>query len=296
MVDKCDECLLSVVILTLNEELHLERALESLRPLCAEVYVVDSGSEDRTIDIARSRGCHVATHEFVNHAEQLNWALETLPLRGAWVMRLDADEFLTPELAQELVDELPKIPRRVSGLLVKRRIYFWGRWIRHGGVYPVWMLRVWRRGDAECETRWMDEHMILRRGEAAKLRNDFVDANLRGLSYWVDKHNWYATREVGDLLSPPGAAADSRLSGQAGWKRSLKTGVYGRAPRFFRAWAYWFQRYFLRLGFLDGVEGFVFHFMQALWYRMLVDAKMEERRRVGEEVVQPRALRASTDI
>ena len=281
------EALLSVIVLTRDEEANLGLCLESLAGLGAQVFVVDSGSTDRTRDMALLAGCTVVEHPFENYARQFNWALETLPLRTAFVMRLDADERLTPELARELAATLPTLPGRIGGLLLKRRVYFWGRFIRHGGYYPTWLLRVWRRGQARCEERWMDEHMVLAQGEPGTLRHDIIDENHKGLTFWTAKHNRYADREVLDLLAleqrgqkEPGEDADAP-AGQAGRRRWAKVNLYARSPLFLRAFFYFLYRYVARLGFLDGVPGLVFHFLQGFWYRFLVDAKLCEARRKG---------------
>jgi glycosyltransferase involved in cell wall biosynthesis len=255
--------MLSVIILTLDEEANLPVALASLRGLDPEIFVVDSGSTDRTLEIARAAGCHVVQHRFESQAQQLNWALDTLPIGTPWVMRLDADERLTPELAQELSARLPALPDDVTGLLVKRRVYFWGRWIRRGGYYPTWLLRIWRRGRARCEQRWMDEHMVVDSSRTMRLDHDIIDENQKGLTFWTDKHNRYADREVRDLLvlrERSGTTVD--LDDQPGIRRWLKENLYTRAPLFWRALGYWFYRYVLRLGFLDGRPGLVFHFLQ----------------------------------
>jgi glycosyltransferase involved in cell wall biosynthesis len=278
---------LSVIILTLNEEANLPLALESLRGLNAEVFVVDSGSTDRTLEIARAAGCHVVDHPLESQAQQLNWALDQLPVATPWVMRLDADERLTAELAQELSARLPELPEDATGLLVKRRVYFWGRWIRHGGYYPTWLLRIWRTGHAHCEQRWMDEHMVVKCGRTLRLDHDIIDENHKGLMFWTDKHNRYADREVKDLVAPhERARIVTQLEDQAGRRRWLKENLYGRAPLFWRAFAYWFYRYVLRLGFLDGRPGLVFHFLQGFWYRFLVDAKLFEWQRARSHMVE----------
>ncbi len=271
---------ISAVILTRDEELNLPNALAGLEALGATVFIVDSGSTDRTVELARARGCKVFSHPFKNYSDQLNWALENLPLETEWVMRLDADEWLTRELIQELPTVLAAAPSNVSGYMLKRRVYFWGRWIRHGGYYPTWLLRVWRRGAARCEPLWMDEHMVIERGEVARLANDIVDENHKGLTFWIDKHNRYADREVQDLLAT-GGPDTSPLAGQARRRRWMKKNVYARAPLLGRAIAYWAMRYFIQGGFLDGVPGLVFHFLQGLWYRFLVDAKIIEQRRLA---------------
>jgi glycosyltransferase involved in cell wall biosynthesis len=271
---------LSVVILTHDEESNLPACLASLRELDAEIFVVDSGSTDRTLAIARDAGCRVVEHPFENYAAQLNWALDRLPVATPWVMRLDADERLTPELARELSARLRDLPDEVTGLLVKRRVYFWGRWIRHGGYYPTWLLRIWRHGRARCEQRWMDEHMIVDRGRTLRLDHDIVDENRKGLTFWTDKHNRYADREVQDLLAlEERATTAGELGDQPGSRRWLKENLYARSPLLWRAFAYWLYGYVLRLGFLDGRPGLVFHFLQGFWYRFLVDAKLCELKR-----------------
>jgi glycosyltransferase involved in cell wall biosynthesis len=258
--------MLSVIIITRDERLNLVHALESLRPLGCQVFIVDSGSTDGTVELARQLGCQVVSRGWTNYADQFGWAMEHLPFETPWVMRLDADERLTPELAAELAEVLPSAPKEVAGFELKRRVYFWGRWIKHGGYYPTWLLRVWRRGQASIESRWMDEHMVLSSGAQRSLRHDIIDENHKGLTFWVDKHNRYADREVRDMLA---IAALSQ-------RRWLKANVYARTPPFLRAFLYWGFRYFLKLGFLDGLPGLVFHFNQGLWYRLLVDAKLRE--------------------
>ncbi len=275
--------MLSVIILTYNEAANLPTCLASLQSLNAEILIIDSGSSDNTIEIAKQAGCQVFSHPFENHAKQLNWGLENLPISTPWIMRLDADERLTPELVQELKKILPQTPEQITGYQVKRRVFFMGRWIRHGGYYPTWLLRVWRTGLGTCEQRWMDEHIILSQGETADLKYDIIDENQKGLTFWTDKHNRYADREVKDLLGMMVDEQDNVLntnqSSQASQRRWVKKNFYGRSPLFFRAFLYFLMRYIIGLGFLDGTQGLIFHFLQGFWYRFLVDAKLYEIRR-----------------
>ena len=146
----------------------------------------------------------------------------------------------------------------------------------HGGYYPTWLLRIWKTGLARCEDRWMDEHIILSQGTIATLNNDIIDENQKGLTFWIDKHNRYADREVKDLLM---LNKNDRLllaehSTQASQRRWIKQNIYLRSPLFLRAFLYFLVRYLMGLGFLDGVEGLIFHFLQGFWYRFLVDAKL----------------------
>ena len=218
-------------------------------------------------------------HPFENHAAQFNWALDHLSFDTLWVMRMDADEYLLPGLAEELARVLPAAPATVGGWMVQRRMVFWGRGIRHGGYYPTWLLRVWRIGAGRFETRLMDEHAVLSEGEIRRLEHDIVDEILKGLGPWTDKHNRYADCEVIDLTEGnPGIDESGAPAGQAGRRRRLKFSVYARAPLFLRPFLYWAYRYFFRLGPLDSLPGLVFHFLQAFWYRFLVDSKLCERR------------------
>ncbi|KAI9130461.1 glycosyltransferase family 2 protein [Acaryochloris sp. CCMEE 5410] len=274
--------LLSIIILTKDEAANLPICLSSLQPLGADIYIVDSGSTDETIDIARQYGCKVYKHAFENYAKQLNWALTNLPIQTSWVMRLDADERVTPELSSELQQKLSNTPQEISGYQVKRRVFFMGRWIKHGGYYPTWLLRIWRTGSGTCEQRWMDEHMVLSQGKIANLKNDIIDENQKGLTFWTNKHNHYADREIQDML---GVLLDSddplihnQQRSQAQQRRWVKNNLYSRSPLFLRAFIYFLLRYTVGLGFLDGMEGLVFHFLQGFWYRFLVDAKLYEQR------------------
>lgn len=273
--------MLSIIILTKNEEANLPDCLASLQKLEAEIFLVDSGSTDRTTAIAQKAGCQVFEHTFENQAKQLNWALDNLPIATPWIMRLDADERLTPELAEELKRVLPRATEEITGYQVKRRVFFMGRWMRHGGYYPTWLLRVWRASLGKSEQRWMDEHIVLSRGKIGDLKGDIIDENHKGLSFWIDKHNRYADREVKDLLylalEEDSLLKQSQLS-QASQRRWVKKNLYGRSPLFFRAFLYFLMRYTIGLGFLDGIEGLIFHFLQGFWYRFLVDAKIYELR------------------
>jgi glycosyltransferase involved in cell wall biosynthesis len=276
--------LLSVVILTRDEEMHLRALVESFAPLNSEIFIVDSGSTDKTRELARELGCRVYEHPWETYAVQFNWALDNLPFRTPWVMRMDADEWLTPELAAEIMAALPSAAPETVAFMVKRRVYFWGRWIRHGGYYPIWLLRIWRTGCARSEERWMDEHMVLTvAGSIVRLRHDLVDENRKGLGFWTDKHNRYADREVKDILAASAYQDDARPAGQMGFRRWAKEKVYARMPLFLRPFLYWSYRYFILLGFLDGRPGLIFHFLQGFWYRLLIDAKLYEKRLNREE-------------
>ena len=273
---------LTALILTYNEEKHIARCIRSLDGVAERVCIVDSYSTDQTVEIARSLGAEVIQNRWKNYASQFQHGLERFDSRTDWTMRIDADEFLEEPLREEIMNWLAAPFPGVNALYLRRKIVFLGRPILHGFFYPALMLRIWRTGKGRIEQRWMDEHIVLDAPVSATLRGDLVDHNLNDLSWWIAKHNGYATREVYDMveiLERNRAQKDqgmSSMSGQAARKRWLKEKVYSRLPATFRASAYFFYRYILGRGFLDGKEGFYFHFLQAFWYRTLVEAKLYE--------------------
>lgn len=271
---------ITAVVLTLNERLHLGRCIQSLQGLVERVIVVDSGSSDGTQRLAKKLGCDVYPHPWVTHATQFNWALDHGKIRTPWVLRIDADEYLMPELIPQIQGAIREAPPEVSGFTCNRRIVFLGRWIRHGGVYPRKMLRLFRFGHGRCEERWMDEHIVVD-GDVHHIDADFVDENLKNLTWWTDKHNGYASREVVDmLLTPTHANTMSPSNPQARAIRLLKEQVYSRLPVGVRPTLGFAYRYLMRFGFLDGWQGMVFHGLQGYWYRFLVDAKFLEIQRL----------------
>lgn len=273
--------MLTVVILTRDEERHIARAIGSVTGIAERIFVADSGSTDRTVAIAEELGADVRFNPWRNYATQFNWALDQLPEDTEWVLRLDADEIVTPELAREIATQLAGLEADIDGAWISRRMTFLGRTIRWGGVFPVRVLRLFRYGHGRCENRWMDEHVLVS-GPTADFSGEIVDDNLNSLTWWTAKHNAYASREVVDLLNlrhhfmPHETMADLRSGKQAGIKRWIKEHIYAHLPGGSRAFIYFCYRYIIRLGFLDGREGAAFHALQGFWYRFLVDAKLFE--------------------
>lgn len=278
---------LTVVILTYNEQLHLERALASVRGIARRIVVVDSYSNDATLDIARAGGAEVLQHPFVNQARQFRWALDKAALDTAWTMRLDADEIVEPDLAAKLRQTLPSLPPEVTGINLKRRHVYMDRWIRHGGRYPLVMLRLFRTGKGIMEDRWMDEHLTVTEGRTITLDGGFTDHNLNDLSYFTQKHDRYATREAIETLklrhalgpAPQPTLALHTASPQLAAKRWVKTRLYDKMPFPLAALGYFLYRYIWQLGFLDGLPGLVYHTLQGFWYRFLVGARVWELER-----------------
>ena len=291
---------IAVVILTFNESIHLPRALDHIRPFAREIFVVDSHSTDDTVTLATAGGAVVLEHPFQNYARQFEWALENAPITAEWVMRLDADEIIEADLAEEILSKLPSLPPDVTGINLNRKTIFQGKFIRHGGRFPLTLLRIWRRGKARIEDRWMDEHMYLSEGRTVTFRGGFADHNLYDLTFFTAKHNSYASREALDALNqklhlfePQLALASAETARQARIKRFLKESVYNKLPFEISAFLFFIYRYVFQLGFLDGRPGLIYHFLQGFWYRFLVGAKLRELEQAVKRAATDEELRSA---
>ena len=267
--------MITAIILTKNEELHIQRCIENLNRVCSRIYVVDSFSTDRTCEIAAECGAVVLQNKYINQAQQFQWALDNCPVDTAWVMRMDADEYLTDELIDEISIKLPNLSSDVTGVNLIRNVRFLGRTLRYGNLKPISIMRLWRTGSAYMEQRWMDERIVLKFGEAVTFNKRFIDENLNGLTAWTQKHNDYSNREIVTELDNQYGLFES-VSDNSLASRNRQKSLYYKLPRFVRAVAYFIARYVFFLGFLDGVPGLIWLTLQAYWYRFLVDSKLYE--------------------
>lgn len=289
MTNKLD---ITTIILTYNEELHIRRCLENVCPFSKKVYVIDCFSTDRTCEIcAEFPEVEVVQHKWPgNQAAQYNWAVDMLKIDTEWTFRIDADEYLMPELVQEIEEKLPNLPKDITGLELKRRHIFMGKFVKYG-IYPVIMMRICRTGCGRFADRLMDEHMVLNQGTSIVLDNDFCDHSLINVSDYCRKHLNYAEREAAVVLDEMyGLSHDDIVKGMSDLRedeslgkqaegKHKKKNTYNNLPLFWRSFAYFCFRYFLKGGFLDGKEGFVFAFIQGWWFRMMVDVKILEARK-----------------
>jgi glycosyltransferase involved in cell wall biosynthesis len=280
-------CPISVLIPAKNERANIRACLDSAR-FAAEIVVVDSGSTDGTREIATEFGATVVDFRWNGRfPKKKNWALAGIPWRHEWIFILDADERITPALAEELKQTVAK--PAADGYYVNRRFWFLDGWLRHCGYYPSWNLRFFRHrlgryeefpgvdntGSGDNEVH---EHVVLP-GRTARLRHDMEHYAFPTIDVWVEKHNRYSNWEARLLNSPVGrsAAADSEMDAALVHKRRLKR-LAGRLP--FRPALRFFYHYVLRAGFLDGYRGYVFCRLMA-FYEFLSVAKANELRRIG---------------
>lgn len=266
---------ISVIILTYNEEKNIGGCLESIYSWVDEIFIVDSGSEDRTLEIAKKYTDKVFYHPFGNYAKQRNWAQENLPIKNEWVFHLDADERVT----QELILELKKIfssEINIDGLMMSRKTIFRDEWIRHGGHYPIYHVRIFKRDKGRCEEKLYDQHFIVK-GKVASTKGDIINIINPDLRRWRSQHEKWSFMEAQEILVNRNRMMNAKFEGNPIERRNwARYKIYYKLPLFIRPFIYFFYRFVLKLGFLDGIQGIIFHFWQGFWYRFLVDLKIYE--------------------
>ncbi len=268
----------TVIILTKNEEINLPDCLESLKGFAKRIVVVDSFSSDKTEEIAKIAGADFYQNQFVDYATQFNWGLDNVNITTKWTLRLDADERLTPKLCEELTS-LCQIhdSDNVNGIVMEAWLYFMNKKIKHG-CHNKRKLMLFKTGLGRIENRRMDEHTVLIEGVSVSAKNRFIHYDFKDMTHWINKMNWYATREMQDYIEfKEGKKTKLNQNDQTiSSTRKKKFGIYYKLPMFFRSWLLFTYYYFIRLGFLDGKIGFIYHWMYHRWYRTLVDVKILE--------------------
>jgi len=273
---------ITAVILTLNEELNLPTCLKSLQGFCQQIFVVDSGSTDQTAAIAQKAGAQVVHHPFETHAKQWNWALRTLPLTSEWVLALDADQRVSPELQEELGRILPGAPSEVPGYYLPRKQIFRGCWIRHGGYWPKYLLKLFRRESAWSDERELVDFRFYVRGQTRCLKKPLVEENEKEgrIGFWLQKHlNFIELQAQEEFLrrhQDIGWAVQPSLWGTPDQRVLWSKQLWYRLPLYLRPFLYFGYRYIIRLGLLDGWEGSLFHFLQGFWLRLMIDVRISE--------------------
>ena len=269
---------LTTIILTYNEEKNIANAINSVKEISKRIVVVDSYSNDKTVEIAKSLGAEIYQNKWINYSKQFQFALTHTNINTQWIFRLDADEIISSDAAIE-IDRICKknSETEINGIVVRFEVSFLGKSLKHGGIYPFKKLLVFKKDKGYIEDRSMDEHIILTEGKSVELKNDSFHRDYKDLSSWIDKHNKYSSREVEDYFNSNNKGSN-QLNKSAKIKRFVKMNIYYKLPLGTRAHLYFLYRYYFKLGFLDGKEGKIFAFMQAYWYRFLVDAKIYERK------------------
>ncbi|RYG41917.1 MAG: glycosyltransferase family 2 protein, partial [Chitinophagaceae bacterium] len=192
---------ISIIILTYNEEQNIAACLESAKELSDNIIVVDSGSTDKTLEIAARYNAVVYHHPFENYSKQRNWAFQNVEAKHGWFLNMDADHRLTPEIVKEIKEVFSQgVPSDVNGFMASRRTMFLNRWIRYGGHYPVYHGILFRKGYGSCEEKEYDQHFIIE-GKSLLLKGDVIDIITDSLSNFTARHNKWATLEANDILN-----------------------------------------------------------------------------------------------
>lgn len=269
------------IILTKNEEINISDCLDSIMDFAKRIVLVDSGSTDRTCEIARKKGAEIFIHPFENYARQFNWAIDNVNISTKWTFRLDADERLTKEIKKELTYLMKKhCDDDVNGITMEAWMYFMGRKIKYG-CHNKRKLMLFKTGIGRIEDCEMDEHTILLKGCSISCEERFIHYDFKDITQWINKMNWYATREMKDYFRfKNGRKIDLNQDSIITKTRKLKYGIYYRFPMFVRSWILFMYYYIMKLGFLDGIEGFIYNYLYHRWYRILVDIKILEQIRL----------------
>ncbi|MBT8763374.1 glycosyltransferase family 2 protein [Desulfohalobiaceae bacterium Ax17] len=269
---------ITIIVLTFNEEKNAQACLDSIKGVTSNIFVVDSFSTDKTLEILHNYDIKYVQHEFISYSQQRNWAQKNNPFNTEWVFHLDADERFTVELKCWLEKKFNRDKQKLDGFMFSRRTVFLGKWIRFGGHYPCYHLRLYRSLLGVCEDKAYDQHFVVN-GKVKNINGiDIIDTVTTDISSFINAHNKWATNEAIELVlqEQKGDITENILGNPIEKRRWLKNNLFQNAPLFLRSFIYFIYRYFFKLGFLDGKEGLIFHILQGFWFRFLVDAKVYE--------------------
>lgn len=273
----------SFVILTFNEEVHLPRLLASVKELDAPIYILDSGSTDHTLSIAANYNAQVKVNAFENHPKQWDFALKNFPITTPWTIGLDADQIVTPELLAMLKTFKNENYSQINGIYFNRKNYFKGTWIKYGGFYPKYLLKMFRTNVGYSDLNENMDHRFIVTGQTIIWKNGhIIEENLKEneISFWIAKHNRYsdltAHEEVERLNKLRGQTNRAKFWGSPDERIAYLKKIWWKLPLGLRPFLYFIYRIIFKLGILDGSNGILFHFLQGFWFRLIVDVKIRE--------------------
>ena len=267
---------ITAIILTYNEEKHIKRCILSIKKFVKKIIIIDSFSTDKTIEIAKKFKVKVYKHKFINQAKQINWALRKIKFQTSWILRIDADEYLTKELRKEVTTYINTLNSNYDGISFNRVIKFLNKEIHYGGTSPHKTLRIWKNRKGRCENAWMDEQIIVK-GKIFHLNQNLIDENLNDLKWWKLKHRNYAKREAISFLHNKKNKNKSKFKKKlknVRKRKYLKEKIYYKLPIFLRPLLFFLYSMIFKLGIITGWQGLVFYYYQVLWFRLLVDIKL----------------------
>lgn len=272
-----------MIILTFNEENNIRACIESAQGKVDEIFIVDSYSTDKTLEIIAEYGIPVTQHAFENYALQRNWAIKNLPIKSEWIMNIDADHRVSTEFWADLSQKFQNSEQqKVNGFMAPRRTMFLDKFVKFGGHYPIYQGVVFKKGFGQCEEKEYDQHFVID-GPTAIVKGDIIDIITESLSIFTLRHDKWSTLEANDALALQDSI-DKKLvradkNGNPMEQRRYQRMRYYSYPLFWRVIMYFIYRFFIKGGFRDGKEGVIFHVLQGFWFRFLVDAKLYEKQK-----------------
>ncbi|HEY9123427.1 MAG TPA: glycosyltransferase family 2 protein [Bacteroidales bacterium] len=277
---------LSIIIVTFNEENNIRECVESGLRITKKIFVVDSFSTDKTIEILDSMGIAHTSHPYITYAKKRNWAQENNPYQTEWVLHIDADERINDDMYNWFQTSFFKLKDEYDGFLFSRKPIFMGKFLKHGGVYPTYTPRLFKTQKGHCEDKAYDQHFVVEGKVATIKKVEILNDVTPSINKFIDTHNFFSNYEAREIYSggAQGEVKPKLLGNPLERRRWLKRNIFERAPLFSRAFLYFFYRYFIRLGFLDGKEGFIFHVLQGFWFRFLIDAKVYELKKQQQKL------------
>ncbi len=272
---------ITIIVLTKNEDLHLERLILNVNNIFNEIIILDSFSDDNTSLIAKKHSIKFVQNEFINFGAQRNYAINNIETLNDWIFFLDADETIDDSLITELI-YIFSHNIIYDGFYINRKFIFMKKWIRFGGYYPIYLLRLFKKSKAYC-SGIVNEHIEVSGNTKIIQRGNIVDENLNNFNFWINKHNKYSDLEAEEFFIKKREISKFKFFNQVDTKKYIKLKYYNSMPLFLRPFIYFLYRYFLRFGFLDGYKGFIYHFCQGLIFWFFVDVKIFEKIIKNEE-------------
>ena len=281
----------TAIIMTKNEEKNIVDCLKSMEGFAKRCVVIDCGSTDRTVELAKENGADVYFHEFEYYAKQFNWGIDNCDIDTEWIIRLDADERFPAELNAEIEQLIEKNKDKpMNGITIEADFFFLDRCMKHGPRNKRKMM-LFKRSCGRIEDRRRDAHSVISEGYSESTKGRFLHYDFKNLDNYIKRYNWYATREMQDYIDyTHGSSTEIKTDKAIQQQRKKKFGFYYKMPKYLRAWMWFIYNYVFRFGFLDGKEGLVFCFLECYWYRLLVDAKIFEYEKCGGEFEKLKAI------
>lgn len=276
----------SFIILTYNEEIHLPRLLKSIAGLNASTYILDSGSTDKTMQLAERFGAVVKVNLFENHPKQWDYALKNFHIKTPWIIGLDADQIVTSELSEILSEFDDCKYKDINSIYFNRKNYFQGSWIRFGGYYPIYLLKMFRTGIGYSDLNENMDHRFIVPGKSVVWKKGHIlEENLKenDINFWFQKHERYsdliAHEEIERMQNRRIQSLKPNLLGNPDERKAWLKRLWWKLPLGIRPYIYYGFRMIFQLGFMDSKKSRQFHYLQGLWFRKLVDKKIVKLKR-----------------